>query len=63
MDYHGEVYLNMSLSQVLEKEGVEQEFVLEVKRGASRRIIDASKEFAPFTQIFAALFALPTTRS
>ena len=47
MDYHGEVYLNMSLSQVLEKEGVEQEFVLEVKSGASRRIIDASKEISP----------------
>ena len=47
MDYHGEVYLNMSLSQVLGKEGVEQEFVLEVKSGASRRIIDASKEICP----------------
>ena len=47
MDYHGEVYLNMSLSQVLEKEGVEQEVVLEVKSGASRRIIDASKKICP----------------
>ena len=47
MDYHDEVYLNMSLSQVLEKEGVEQEFVLKVKSGASRRIIDASKEICP----------------
>ena len=44
MEYHCEVYLNVSLSQVLEKEGMEQEFVLEVKSGASRRIIDASKE-------------------
>ena len=63
MDYHGEVYLNVSLSQVFEKEGVEQEFVLEVKSGASRRTTDASKEICPFTQLFAALDALPTTRS
>ena len=44
MDYHGEGYLNVSSSQVLEKEGVEPEFDLEVKSGASREIIDASKE-------------------
>ena len=63
IDSHGKVYLNMSLSQVFEKEGVEQEFVLEVKSGASRRIIDASKKICPFTQRFAALDGLPTTRS
>ena len=44
MDYHGEVYLNISFNQVLEKEGVEQEFVLEVISGSQKTIIDATKE-------------------
>ena len=47
MDYLGLAYLNVSLRQVLQKEGVEQEFILEVKSVASKRIIDASKEICP----------------
>ena len=63
LDYHGEVYLNMSLSQVLEKECVEQEFVWTLKVAPLEESLMPPKRFAPFTQIFAALDALPTTRS